>query len=45
LFERAVNQIAAVTEELVNSLETKAAPKNREIEAERARERSARRFG
>jgi hypothetical protein len=45
IFERAVDQIAEVTAVLVASLETRATPKNRETEAERARERSARRFG
>jgi hypothetical protein len=45
IFERAVHQIAEVTKELVDSLETKAMPKNRELEAQRARERNAQRFG
>ena len=44
-FERAVDEIAAVTRLLVDSLETTAEPKNREIEAAKARERSANRFG
>jgi hypothetical protein len=43
-FERAVAQIAAVTRQLVDSLETTAPPKNREIEATKARERSAHRY-
>ena len=43
-FERAVEQIARVTEELVTSLETKAPPKSREVEAAKARARNARRF-
>ncbi len=44
-FERAVEQIAAITKTLVFALETNAHPKNREEEAEKARARSARRFG
>jgi hypothetical protein len=44
-FERAVEQISDITRELVNSLETAATPKNRLIEAEKARARNARRFG
>lgn len=45
IFEDAVSEIAAVTRRLVDSLETSAAPKNRELEAEKAKARSARRFG
>ena len=44
-FERAVAEIAEATRRLVDSLETTAPPKNREIEAAKARERSANRFG
>jgi len=44
-FERAVAEIAEATRRLVDSLETTAPPKNRELEAARARERSANRFG
>ncbi|XXZ12607.1 DUF2277 domain-containing protein [Sorangium sp. So ce315] len=44
-FERAVDDIAAVTRRLVESLETTAPPKNKEVEAEKARARNARRFG
>lgn len=44
-FERAVEQVAASARELVASLVTSAEPRNREVEAQRARERSARRFG
>jgi len=43
-FERAVEEIARVTRELVDSLETTAPPKSREQEALKARERSNRRF-
>jgi hypothetical protein len=44
-FERAVEEIAASTRTLLASLVTTAAPRDRELEAERARERSRRRFG
>jgi hypothetical protein len=44
-FDRAVEEIAAVTRKLVDSLETTAEPKNREAEAAKARARSALRFG
>lgn len=43
-FEDAVERIAAVTRDLVLTLETSAAPRNRDQEARKARERSARRF-
>lgn len=45
VFDKAVDDVARVTRRLVDSLETNAAKKNREIEAVKARERSARRFG
>lgn len=45
VFEQAVDEIFAVTRRLVDSLETTAEPKNREVEAARARARFARRFG
>jgi len=45
VFERAVSEIAAVTRTLVDSLESTQPPKNREVEAAKARARSARRFG
>lgn len=44
-FNRAVNEIAMVSRNLLEALETSAAPRNREVEAERARIRSAERFG
>jgi hypothetical protein len=44
-FERAVAEIANATRKLVDSLETTTPPKNREIEAAKARERSAQRYG
>lgn len=44
-FERAVEEVAAAARILVASLVTKAEPRRREVEAERARARSAQRFG
>ena len=44
-FEQAVAEIAAATRKLVDALETSAAPKNREKEAEKAKARSRQRFG
>jgi hypothetical protein len=43
-FERAVDEIAAATTRLLDSLVTSAPPKDREREAARARERAAARF-
>ena len=44
-FERAVAEIAHVTEHLLADLVTTAAPRDREVEAERRRARAAVRFG
>ncbi|MEM1413270.1 MAG: DUF2277 domain-containing protein [Myxococcota bacterium] len=44
-FERAVREIAASTRTLLGELVTSAPPKDREVEAEKRRERSRRRFG
>lgn len=44
-FERAVDEVAAVSKRLLDSLETTAAPKNREQEAAKAKARAAQRFG
>ncbi|MCR2822273.1 DUF2277 domain-containing protein [Lederbergia panacisoli] len=44
-FNRAIEEIAMATQNLLNSLETSANPRNREVEAERARARNAKRFG
>lgn len=44
-FDRAVEQVAASARELMASLRTTAAPRNREVEAEKARARSLARFG
>jgi hypothetical protein len=43
-FEQAVAEIARATRQLVDSLETAAAPKNREVEARKALARTAQRF-
>ena len=43
-FERAVEDVAAVTRRLVDSLTTSAPPKDREVEAAKARARAADRF-
>jgi hypothetical protein len=44
-FDRAVDEVARVSEELLGALVTTAAPRDREVEAARARERAARRIG
>jgi hypothetical protein len=44
-FERAVEEVAAVSKKLLASLETSSPPRNREEEAAKARERAAQRFG
>ena len=44
-FDRAVDEIARASGALLAALETAAAPKDREIEAAKARARSASRFG
>jgi hypothetical protein len=43
-FVRAVDEVTAATQRLVDGLVTSAAPKDREVEAERARARAAKRF-
>ena len=43
-FERAVDEVAAASKRLLDSLVTTAAPKDREVEAERARARVAKRY-
>jgi hypothetical protein len=43
-FESAINEIATASMRLLSSLETTAAPKNREEEAARAKARAAERF-
>jgi hypothetical protein len=44
-FERAVEAIAAEARTLISSLKTTAEPKNREVEAAKAKARSVARFG
>ena len=43
-FNAAVNEIAATSHKLLQSLQTNAAPRTREVEAAKARARSAHRF-
>jgi hypothetical protein len=43
-FARAVDQVAAATRELLGALVTDAPPRDRDVEAAKARERSALRF-
>src|SRR5947207_13526445 len=44
-FNRAVDEVAHVAHHLLESLVTNAPPRNREVEALKARQRSAKRFG
>ena len=44
-FQQAIDDIAAASRQLIDSLVTTADPRDREIEADRARRRSAERFG
>jgi hypothetical protein len=44
-FDRAVDQVAAAARQLLESLETSAQPRDRELEAARSRARAAERFG
>jgi hypothetical protein len=44
-FNRAVEQVAAAAEELLSSLVTMAPPRDRDVEAEKAKARSEMRFG
>jgi hypothetical protein len=43
-FERAVDEVAEATGRLLDELVTNAPPKDREVEAQRKRERAAKRF-
>ena len=43
-FERAVDEVAAAAQRLLDSLVTNAPPRDREIEAEKARARAAERY-
>lgn len=44
-FDRAVDDVTGTVRALLDSLVTTAPPRNREVEAAKARERGARRFG
>jgi hypothetical protein len=44
-FERAVEEVTAASSRLLEVLTTAAPPKDREVEAARARERAAKRYG
>ncbi len=44
-FDRAVDEVAVVARRLLDSLVTNAEPRDREVEAQRARARAAERFG
>ena len=44
-FDRAVRKVSKLAQELLDSLTTDAKPRNREVEAEKARQRAAKRFG
>ncbi len=43
-FERAVEAVAAISADMLHELETSAPPKNREVEAAKARARAAQRY-
>ena len=45
VFNAAVEEVATIARRLVDSLEIHAPPRNREVEARKARERAAKRFG
>jgi hypothetical protein len=44
-FNKAINEITMATKILLNAMKTTSEPRNRETEAERARIKSAKRFG
>ena len=44
VFQQAVDEVTAAARRLVDSLETRAAPRNREEEARKARERARKRY-
>ena len=44
VFQQAVDEVTAAARRLVDSLETRAAPRNREEEARKARERAHKRY-
>jgi hypothetical protein len=44
-FDRAIEDVTAIASRLIESLSTNAPPRDREVEAMKARERAKRRFG
>jgi hypothetical protein len=44
-FERGIEEVFAAAQKLLTTLETQAPPRDREVEAQKARERAAIRFG
>ena len=44
VFQEAVDDVTAVARRLIESLKSSAPPRNREVEAQKARERSVKRF-
>lgn len=44
-FNSAVDEVTTVARRLIDSLSTKAPPRDRDVEARKARERAAKRFG
>jgi hypothetical protein len=45
VFDRAIDEVAAAAERLIRDLSSGAAPRDREVEAARARERARERYG
>ena len=45
VFDRAVADVTAIARRLIDSLETNAPPRNRDVEAEKAKARAIARFG
>jgi hypothetical protein len=45
VFDEAIEKVFAAARKLVHSLETQAAPRDREVEAQKAKARAAERFG
>ena len=44
-FDRAIDEVARAARKMIDAMETNAPPRDREVEAERAKERSRARFG
>lgn len=44
VFDRAVDEVTAAAQRLIDALEVKSPPRNRDVEARKARERSEKRF-